>query len=226
MAGPAEYPGAPFRFADSEWPAVRAPLLGEHNHELYVDRLGISPGECDRMQLEELRQQRYTVYNTRATAGGEVLFATRTIDPVAAAAESRRSGLWVSATVTDALWPAEDGRTRPLMPLRRGHLAMLVAAGFLENLQLEADGSRILRAPCAPSASSWPWMYSLDKPSASPHHSADAASRGQRALSSAAAPPPRTRRPRARLALGHVDQAPQEAPGSMLVPVRAEHGIR
>ena len=30
------------------------------------------------------------------------------------------------------------------MPLRRGHLAMLVAAGFLDNLQLEANGSRIL----------------------------------------------------------------------------------
>ena len=73
-----------------------------------------------------------------------MLFATRTIDPEAAAAESRRSGLWVSATVTDALWPAEDPLTRPLMPLRRGHLAMLVAAGFLDNLQLEADGRRIL----------------------------------------------------------------------------------
>ncbi|MCY3883197.1 MAG: DUF6094 domain-containing protein [Chloroflexi bacterium] len=94
--------------------------------------------------LEELRRHRYPVYNAPATADGEVLFATRTVDPVAAAEESRRSGLWVSATVTDALWPAEDQRTRPLMPLRRGHLAMLVAAGFLDNLQLEADGVRIL----------------------------------------------------------------------------------
>ncbi len=93
--------------------------------------------------LEELRQHRYPVYNAPATADGEVLFATRTVDPVAAAEESRRSGLWVSTTVTDALWPSEDARTRPLMPLRRGHLAMLVAAGFLDNLQLEADG-RIL----------------------------------------------------------------------------------
>ena len=94
--------------------------------------------------LEELRQHRYPVYNAPATADGEVLFATRTVDPVAAAEESRRSGLWVSTTVTDALWPSEDARTRPLMPLRRGHLAMLVAAGFLDNLQLEADGVRIL----------------------------------------------------------------------------------
>ena len=94
--------------------------------------------------LEELRRHRYPVYNAPATADGEVLFATRTVDPVAAAEESRRSGLWVSAQVTDALWPAEDARTRPLMPLRRGHLAMLAAAGFLDNLQLEADGVRIL----------------------------------------------------------------------------------
>ena len=94
--------------------------------------------------LEELRQHRYPVYNAPATADGEVLFAARTVDPVAAAEESRRSGLWVSPVVTDALWPAEDLRARPLMPLRRGHLAMLVAAGFLDNLQLEADGVRIL----------------------------------------------------------------------------------
>ena len=94
--------------------------------------------------LEELRQHRYPVYNAPATADGEVLFATRTVDPVAAAEESRRSGLWVSTTVTDALWPSEDARTRPLMPLRSGHLAMLVAAGFLDNLQLEGEDGRIL----------------------------------------------------------------------------------
>ncbi len=95
--------------------------------------------------LEELVQHRYPVYNAPATADGEVLFATRTVDhPVAATGEARRSGLWVAPVVRDALWPAEDARTRPLMPLRRGHLAMLVAAGFLDNLQLEADGRRIL----------------------------------------------------------------------------------
>lgn len=30
---------------------------------------------------------------------------------------------------------------RPLMPLRRGHLAVLIAAGFLNNILLEADPS-------------------------------------------------------------------------------------
>ena len=79
-----------------------------------------------------------------ATPAGDILFATRTIDPVAAAKEARHSGLWASSAVMDLLWPAEDQRTRPLMPLRRGHLAMLVAAGFLDSLQLEAGDSRIL----------------------------------------------------------------------------------
>ena len=83
-------------------------------------------------------------YSAPATPEGDVLFATRTVDPVAAAAEARRAGLWTNTEITDTLWPAGDNRTRPLMPLRRGHMAMLVAAGFLDNLQLEADGRRIL----------------------------------------------------------------------------------
>ena len=91
-----------------------------------------------------LRSHTYAEFSTPTTPGGDILFATRTVDPVAAAEEARRSGLWTSTEITDTLWPARDNRTRPLMPLRRGHMAMLVAAGFLDNLCLEADGRRIL----------------------------------------------------------------------------------
>ncbi len=93
---------------------------------------------------EMLTEYRYPVYTAQTAPAGDVLFTTRTVDPVAAAAEARRSGLWTSPTVTDSLWPAKDLRTRPLMPLRRGHMAMLVAAGFLDNLCLEAEGRRVL----------------------------------------------------------------------------------
>ena len=86
----------------------------------------------------------YGEYTPATTTSGDILFATRTVDPVAAAAEARRSGLWASTEITDSLWPARDNRTRPLMPLRRGHTAMLVAAGFLDNLVLESDDRRIL----------------------------------------------------------------------------------
>ena len=93
---------------------------------------------------ETLSAHRYPVYTAQTSAAGDILFATRTVDPVAAAAEARRSGLWKSPEITDSLWPAGDLRTRPLMPLRKGHMAMLVAAGFLDNLCLESDGRRIL----------------------------------------------------------------------------------
>ncbi len=93
---------------------------------------------------EPLRSYPHPEYTPATTPSGDVLFATRAVDPVSAATEARRSGLWTNTEITDTLWPARDKRTRPLMPLRRGHMAMLVAAGFLDNLVLESDGKRIL----------------------------------------------------------------------------------
>ena len=93
---------------------------------------------------EEFSNRPYPVYDPPVVPQGDILFATRTVDPLAAVAEARKTGLWASQEVRDSLWPAQDQRTRPLMPLRRGHMAMLVAAGFLDNLVLEADGRRIL----------------------------------------------------------------------------------
>ncbi len=89
---------------------------------------------------EPMRPEQYPPFTPKTTPSGDILFTTRTVDPVAAAAEARRLGLWTSTEITDTLWPARDARTRPLMPLRRGHMAMLVAAGFLDNLCLEAGG--------------------------------------------------------------------------------------
>ena len=120
-------------------------VLGERKHDAFPDTY--AEGQIARWadgELESLDEVRYSEFNLRAETAGDVLFTTRTIDPVTAAAEARRSGLWQSPQVTDALWPQEDVRTRPLMPLRRGHLAMLVAAGFLDNLELESGDSRIL----------------------------------------------------------------------------------
>ncbi len=97
-----------------------------------------------RGEPEHLRFYRYPEFTAPTMPVGKILFGTRTVDPVAAASEARLSGLWSSTEITDTLWPAVDVRTRPLMPLRRGHMAMLVAAGFLDNLCLEAEGKRIL----------------------------------------------------------------------------------
>ena len=100
--------------------------------------------EWARGEPEHLRFYRYPEFSSPTMPSGDIIFGTRTVDPVAAAEEAHRSDLWTSTEITDTLWPAIDVRTRPLMPLRRGHMAMLVAAGFLDNLCLEAGEKRIL----------------------------------------------------------------------------------
>ncbi len=81
------------------------------------------------------------VYEMPALPAGPVTFASQFFEPEMAAAEARQRGLWTNTTLVERFWPAEDRSVRPLMPLRRGHLAVLIAAGFLNNILLE-DGSR------------------------------------------------------------------------------------
>jgi len=76
-------------------------------------------------------------YDVSMSAPGPVMFTTRVIDFTKAVAEARTRGLWTQDEITEAFWPPTDATARPLMPLRKGHLAMLVAAGFLDNLELE-----------------------------------------------------------------------------------------
>jgi crotonobetainyl-CoA:carnitine CoA-transferase CaiB-like acyl-CoA transferase len=50
VAGRFAYPGAPFRMSQTPWQMVRpAPLLGEHNEEIYVRRLGFSKEDLARL---------------------------------------------------------------------------------------------------------------------------------------------------------------------------------
>jgi CoA:oxalate CoA-transferase len=49
-AGKALYPGAPFRIQGDAWRHGRAPLLGEHNWEIYGGRLGLSTADLARLR--------------------------------------------------------------------------------------------------------------------------------------------------------------------------------
>jgi predicted RNA methylase len=75
---------------------------------------------------------------------GEVLFAPLAFDPRLAAQEARRRGVWAQPAFAEQLWPPDERPVRPLMPLRRGHLALLLAAGLLNNAVLRQDGRRVL----------------------------------------------------------------------------------
>ncbi len=48
--GTAIYPGAPFRIQGDPWRHTRAPLLGEHNSEIYGGRLGFAAAELARLR--------------------------------------------------------------------------------------------------------------------------------------------------------------------------------
>jgi crotonobetainyl-CoA:carnitine CoA-transferase CaiB-like acyl-CoA transferase len=50
IAGEHTQPGAPFRMSGVEWRAGRAPLLGEHNEELYCDEMGLSRPDLARLR--------------------------------------------------------------------------------------------------------------------------------------------------------------------------------
>ena len=74
----------------------------------------------------------------------EILFTRRTIEPQEAIRIARTQGLWNRQDIRNRLWPNDPNEVKPLMPLRKGHLAMLIAAGFLNNMLLEQDGQRII----------------------------------------------------------------------------------
>ena len=50
VAGRRTYPGPPVRMAAVEWRAGRAPLLGEHNEDIFCGELGLSRGELPRLR--------------------------------------------------------------------------------------------------------------------------------------------------------------------------------
>ncbi|MCC6175647.1 MAG: class I SAM-dependent methyltransferase [Chloroflexi bacterium] len=74
----------------------------------------------------------------------DVLFASLTVDPEQAASEARRRGAWIQPELAEQLWPPDERPVRPLMPLRRGHLALLIAAGMLNNCALDRRDRRVL----------------------------------------------------------------------------------
>ena len=51
--GPLKYPGAPYRFSRSPWRLSRpAPLLGQHNRDVFCERLGLTEEELRRLEEE------------------------------------------------------------------------------------------------------------------------------------------------------------------------------
>jgi len=72
------------------------------------------------------------------------LFQSSWIDPQETYHESQRYGVWTDARFTSLLSPPPQEAHRPLLPLRRGHLIQLLAAGMLNNQVIETTTKRLV----------------------------------------------------------------------------------
>ncbi len=137
-----------YRFQDPEYDAFRqCVVLGRRRatQVIVADALALVEAWATD-PLPELPSPGSTspLYELPASPAGPVTFASQFFEPEAAAAEARERGLWKNSTLVERFWPASERPVRPLMPLRRGHLAVLIAAGFLDNVLIEDGSSRVL----------------------------------------------------------------------------------
>src|SRR5207248_650758 len=117
-----------YRFPDPEFSAFRQLVLfATRRSTALVDKA--AQDQLETWSSAELVALPTAVNQTPlpvpAVSGADVLFAPLAFDPAVAAAEACRSGVWAEPAFAEQVWPANNDVVRPLMPLRRGHLALL-----------------------------------------------------------------------------------------------------
>jgi SAM-dependent methyltransferase len=136
-----------FRFPDPEYDAFRqVVLLGVKRPHAVADPDGAhrlaAAADAPLPPLPDDPGQPW--YVVPPAPPGRPLFQPGTFQPELAAQLARARGAWANPLLADALWPATTHAVQPLMPLRRGHLALLAAAGLFNNLLLDGAGRRVL----------------------------------------------------------------------------------
>ncbi len=88
--------------------------------------------------LEEMGEEEK--YHLPAPLETKFYFRGTEINPQEALAEATEAGAWKTPEWQEWMTPRRDLATfRPLMPLKKGHLAMLIAAGLMQNLRLRSE---------------------------------------------------------------------------------------
>lgn len=75
---------------------------------------------------------------------GEIRFESGEIDPKKLIEEADNFGLLKDPKFYDYFRPKDSGTVRPLLPLKRGHIALMIASGYLNNQVLEKDGLKLI----------------------------------------------------------------------------------
>ncbi|MBW2123724.1 MAG: hypothetical protein JRH07_18045, partial [Deltaproteobacteria bacterium] len=134
-------------FPDEEYEAFQQIVLfAVRKKEPHVDHdvLAFLEAVSARTDLPRLEAPASPEYEVIPSGVDERRFFFRSLDLTAdeMAEEVRRAGLLEE--LVDGLWPEkEKAQVRPAFPLRKGHLAILMAAGLTDGL-LESNGTRLL----------------------------------------------------------------------------------
>jgi predicted RNA methylase len=137
-----------FRFPEEEyWRFKQTVLFAVKKQRAFFD-----PTQHEQMKarlqgdLPELPQQDTPVYTLPPVLiHNGFIFRSSEVIPEEALPEIATQGAWQIPEMKENLEPGEARRSiQPLMPLRQGHLAQLIAAGFINNQVLEKDGTHLL----------------------------------------------------------------------------------
>jgi SAM-dependent methyltransferase len=138
-----------YRFPDQEYAAFQqVALFGRRKAKAVLDpaseRLLGQLARSGAAGLEPLPEGLDPPYPVPLAPAGEVRFASLHFDAQQAEVEARRRGVLSQAALAEQLWPRDEAPVRPLLPLRQGHLALLIAAGLLNNIALLQGEDRVL----------------------------------------------------------------------------------
>ena len=137
-----------YRFPDNEYRRFRQTVLfGVKRHRAMLD-----PGLQEQIrkgiagELPEISVAETPVYALPpAFSSHGLLFRPAEVSPEEALPDIETDGAWQVQEVKENLEPRGSSQSvQPLMPLRQGHLAQLIAAGFINNQVLEKDGRHLL----------------------------------------------------------------------------------
>lgn len=138
---------AAYRFPDPEYDDFsQMVVFGIARHEpLFDENAALRLLQECRGQLPILPEQVSEQYDIPPPLETKFYFRGNQIDPDEALKEALQSGVWHSSEWRAWLEPTNDlDALQPLMPLKKGHLAMLIAAGLLQNLVLEKQDEQLL----------------------------------------------------------------------------------
>jgi hypothetical protein len=107
------------------------------------DRVALAIAQAKNTPLPKLPPEAEEPYLIPSMPEPGFYFRSAEVDPREALAEAFEAGVWHSRAWADAMTPADTMQAvKPLMPLRRGHIAMALAAGLLNNTSIARPGGK------------------------------------------------------------------------------------